>query len=103
MTDDEDSKPPSERSSPASGTEGESVSDNERVEELTGENQYQDLASKLYWQTMDEIFGNPIWEEVDELLGNSDDDEKDHDYAGISTDNLVREYSQHIREQQHGL
>jgi len=51
---------------------------------------------------MDEIFGNPISEEVDELLGNSDDDEEDHDYAGISTDNLVREYSQRIREQQHG-
>jgi len=51
---------------------------------------------------MDEIFGNPISEGVDELLGNSDDDEEDHDYAGISADNLVREYSQPIREQQHG-
>jgi len=51
---------------------------------------------------MDEIFGNPISEEVDELLGNTDHDEEDHDCAGISADNLVREYSQHIREQQYG-
>jgi len=51
---------------------------------------------------MDEIFGNPISEEVNELLGNSDNDEEDHDYTGISVDNLVREYSQRIREQQHG-
>jgi len=51
---------------------------------------------------MDEIFGNPTSEEVDELLGNSDDDEEDHNYTEINTDNLVREYSQRIREQQHG-
>jgi len=47
----------------------------------------------LYQQTINEIFGNTISEEVDELLGNSDDHEEDHDYTGISIDNLVREYS----------
>jgi len=51
---------------------------------------------------MHEIFGNPILEEVDELLSNSDDNEEDHDYGGISADNIVREYSQGIREPQHG-
>jgi len=50
---------------------------------------------------MNDIFANPILEEVDELLGNSDDDKEDHNYASISADNLVREYSLCIREQQH--
>jgi len=82
--------------------EAQSRSDNEGVEELTAENQYQDQASKLYRQTMDKIFGNPISKEVDKLLCNSDNDEGDQDYAGIRADDLIREYSQHIREQQHG-
>jgi len=56
----------------------------------------------MHRQTMDEIFDNPILEEVDELLSNSDDNEEDHDYAGISADNLVREFWQRIREPQHG-
>ncbi|KAF8419465.1 hypothetical protein EV426DRAFT_702690 [Tirmania nivea] len=88
-TDNEDNNTSDLSSIPASDTDGDN-SDNIKTNNK-GINNEEDhaQASKLYRETLDQIFANPDLEEVDRILESSNDNEDDEDYARITSDDIV--------------
>ncbi|KAF8435585.1 hypothetical protein BGX38DRAFT_1274916 [Terfezia claveryi] len=89
-TDDEDNNSLDLSSVPASTTDGDNSDDVETDNESTDNGEDHTQASRLYRQTLDEIFANPDSREVDKVLEDSNDDEEDEDYAEITSNQIQK-------------
>ncbi|KAF8415343.1 hypothetical protein BGX38DRAFT_1147732 [Terfezia claveryi] len=97
-TDNEDNNSSDLSSVPASTTDGDNSDDVETDNESTNNREDHTQASRLYRQTLDEIFTNSDSREVDKVLEDLNDDEEDEDYTEITSNQIVCQYSQILRE-----
>ncbi|KAF8414734.1 hypothetical protein BGX38DRAFT_1281704 [Terfezia claveryi] len=97
-TDDEDNNSSDLSSVPASTMDGDNSDDVETDNKSIDNGEDHTQASRLYRQTLDEIFANPNLREVDKVLEDSNDDEEDEDYTGIMSNQIVHQYSRILRE-----